>query len=100
MAHVQYIDELIKEYLLFRGFGNTLKSFDAELKVDKERSFRVDKIIDQLMHLISVYDLNALRELWIHLDSCMFTKLESHFAAGNKCICYQIKKKDRFCVDI
>ncbi|KAJ8920303.1 hypothetical protein NQ315_011964 [Exocentrus adspersus] len=79
MAHVQFMDELIREYLLFRGFGATLKAFDAELKVDKEKSFRVDKIIDQLMQNINSYDLTSLRELWGHLDRHMFTKLESHF---------------------
>lgn len=41
MSQIQYIDELIREYLLFRGFSATLKAFDAELKVDKEKGFRV-----------------------------------------------------------
>ncbi|XP_063907683.1 WD repeat-containing protein 91 [Zophobas morio] len=84
MAHAQYMDELIREYLLFRGFGSTLKAFDSELKVDKEKSFRVDKIIDQLMQFIANFDLNSLRELWGHLDAHMFSKLESHFIPGVK----------------
>lgn len=86
MAHIQYMDELIKEYLLFRGFGSTIKSFDLDLKVDKEKSFRVDKIIDQLMQFISMCDLNGLRELWSHLDTYMFTKLETHFTNGKQLI--------------
>ncbi|KAJ8932675.1 hypothetical protein NQ318_021214 [Aromia moschata] len=84
MAHVQFMDEIIREYLLFRGFGSTLKAFDSELKTDKEKSFRVDKIIEQLLLFINNYDLNALRELWSHLESHMFTKLESHFTPGVK----------------
>lgn len=84
MAHIQFMDELIKEYLLFRGFANTLKAFDADLKNDKEKSFRADKIIEQLMHNISAYDLSALRELWAHLEFHMFRKLESHFTPGVK----------------
>lgn len=80
MAHVQYMEELIREYLVFRGFATTLKHFDNELKSDKEKSFRVDKIIEQLMQLISSYDLNGIRELWAHFDSHIFVKLESHFA--------------------
>jgi hypothetical protein len=43
MSHVQYVDELIREYLLYRGFSGTLKAFDSELKVDKDKSFRVSK---------------------------------------------------------
>ncbi|XP_024889193.1 WD repeat-containing protein 91 [Temnothorax curvispinosus] len=79
MSHVQYVDELVKEYLLFRGFSQTLKAFDNDLKAEKEKGFRVDKIIDQLMQYIYNYDLTSLRELWGHLDTRMFCRLESHF---------------------
>ncbi|XP_071440748.1 WD repeat-containing protein 91 [Hetaerina americana] len=79
MSHVQYLDELIREYLLYRGFSGTLKVFDSELKVDKDKGFRVDRILDQLMQYIYSYDLNSLRELWGHLDQRMFSKLDQHF---------------------
>ena len=42
MAH-QYLDDLIKEYLLFRGFTNSLRAFDADIKGEKEKSFRADR---------------------------------------------------------
>ncbi|EFN72477.1 WD repeat-containing protein 91 [Camponotus floridanus] len=79
MSHVQYVDELVKEYLLFRGFSQTLKAFDNDLKAEKEKGFRVDKIVDQLMQYVYNYDLISLRELWGHLDTRMFCRLESHF---------------------
>ncbi|XP_028138723.1 WD repeat-containing protein 91 isoform X2 [Diabrotica virgifera virgifera] len=79
MSHTQFLDEMIREYLLYRGFGSTLKAFDAELKADKMKSFRVDKIIDQLIFFINSYDLSSLRELWGHLNRHMFSKLESNF---------------------
>ncbi|PBC30266.1 WD repeat-containing protein 91 isoform X1 [Apis cerana] len=79
MSHIQYVDELVKEYLLFRGFSQTLKAFDNDLKAEKEKGFRVDKIVDQLMQYIYNYDLASLRELWGHLDMRMFSRLESHF---------------------
>ncbi|EFN82795.1 WD repeat-containing protein 91 [Harpegnathos saltator] len=79
MSHIQYVDELVKEYLLFRGFSQTLKAFDNDLKAEKEKGFRVDKIVDQLMQYIYNYDLASLRELWGHLDTRMFCRLESHF---------------------
>ncbi|KAL1494765.1 hypothetical protein ABEB36_010311 [Hypothenemus hampei] len=79
MAHLQYLEELIREYLVFRGFSSTLKSFDSDLKVDKEKSFRVDKIIEQIMQYISNYDLSGLRELWAHFETHIFNKLESNY---------------------
>ncbi|XP_011164626.1 WD repeat-containing protein 91 isoform X2 [Solenopsis invicta] len=84
MSHVQYVDELVKEYLLFRGFSQTLKAFDNDLKAEKEKGFRVDKIVDQLMQYIYNYDLTSLRELWGHLDTRMFCRLESHFTPAIK----------------
>lgn len=82
MAHVQFVDELVREYLLFRGFASTLKAFDNDLKADKDKGFRVDKIIEQIMHFINVSDLNGLKEYWSHLDSLIFTKLEIHVQPG------------------
>ena len=35
------VDSMIKEYLVFRGFSLTLKSFEAELKCDKNKQFKV-----------------------------------------------------------
>lgn len=89
MAHIQYVDSLIREYLLFRGFGNTLKSFDTELKSDKDKGFRVDKIIDQITHSINSHDLQSLRDIWNHLDGHLFSKLEHSFATGT-CHCFHL----------
>lgn len=40
-AAAERVDELVREYLLFRGFTATLKQLDAEIKADKEKGFRV-----------------------------------------------------------
>lgn len=36
-----YVDELIEEYLLFRGFMNTLNSFRNDKKNDKMKGLQV-----------------------------------------------------------
>lgn len=82
MAHIQYVDGLIREYMLFRGFSSSLKSFDSELKSDKDKGFRVDKIIEQITHSINIQDLQGLRDIWNHLEGHMFSKLEHSFASG------------------
>ncbi|XP_024086352.1 WD repeat-containing protein 91 isoform X2 [Cimex lectularius] len=82
MSHFTHLDDLVREYLLFRGFTITLKSFDAELKVDKDRGFRVDKIVDQFLLLINNCDLNSLRALWSHFDQKIFSKLDHEFTPG------------------
>lgn len=90
MAHMQFVDELVREYLLYRGFTSTVKAFDSDLKSDKDKGFRVDKIVDQIIHHINVSDLNGLKEYWSHLDSLVFSKLEIHVQPGNTKLCLLI----------
>ena len=44
----------------------------------------MDKIVDQLMQYVYTYDLGSLRELWGHLDTRMFSRLDNHFVPGIK----------------
>ncbi|XP_029089084.1 WD repeat-containing protein 91 isoform X3 [Monodon monoceros] len=76
---VERTDELVREYLLFRGFTHTLRQLDAEIKADKEKGFRVDKIVDQLQQLMQVYDLAALRDYWNYLERRLFSRLEDMY---------------------
>ena len=41
MTAVGRTDEMIRDYLLFRGFTSTLKAFDTDLKNEREKGFRV-----------------------------------------------------------
>ncbi|KAG7981397.1 hypothetical protein I3843_05G231900 [Carya illinoinensis] len=52
MENMQYAEELVREFLVFRGFTNTLQVFEAELGTDIGKGFQVDKILDLIF---SVY---------------------------------------------
>ena len=43
---MKYTEQLIREYLFFRGFTNTLNSFEKELQTDIAKSYHKDKIFD------------------------------------------------------
>uniref|UniRef100_A0A672F5T1 WD repeat-containing protein 91 n=1 Tax=Salarias fasciatus TaxID=181472 RepID=A0A672F5T1_SALFA len=73
---VERTDEHVREYLIYRGFTSTLKHLDTEIKADKEKGFRVDKIIDQLQQLVHSFDLSGLKEYWLYLDRRLFCRLE------------------------
>ncbi|XP_077479598.1 WD repeat-containing protein 91 [Stigmatopora argus] len=73
---VERTDEHVRDYLIFRGFTNTLKNLDSEIKADKEKGFRVDKIIDQLLQFIQTFDLSGLKDYWLYLDRRLFCRLE------------------------
>ncbi|XP_053615111.1 WD repeat-containing protein 91 [Plodia interpunctella] len=92
MAHIQFVDELVREYLLFRGFTAAVKAFDSDLKADKDKGFRVDKIIDQISHYINVSDLAGFKEYWSHLDALVFSKLEIHVQPAVRKLEYSLYK--------
>ncbi|XP_074545987.1 WD repeat-containing protein 91 isoform X2 [Halichoeres trimaculatus] len=73
---VERTDEHVREYLIYRGFTSTLKNLDSEIKADKEKGFRVDKIIDQLQQFVQNFDLFGLKEYWLYLDRRLFCRLE------------------------
>lgn len=52
MENMQYAEELVREFLIFRGFTNTLQAFEIELCTDIGKGFQVDKI---LILIFSVY---------------------------------------------
>ncbi|KAL5538188.1 hypothetical protein UlMin_024419, partial [Ulmus minor] len=52
MENMLYAEELVREFLVFRGFTKTLQAFDSELSTDIGKGFQVDKIIDLIF---SVY---------------------------------------------
>ena len=53
------VDGLVREYLLYRGFSHSLKVLDNELKLDKDKGLRPDKITDQLMAYVSSHDIQG-----------------------------------------
>ncbi|XP_063785091.1 WD repeat-containing protein 91 [Pseudophryne corroboree] len=73
---VERTDDLVREYLTFRGFTNTLKYFEADVKADKDKGFRVDRIVEQLLQFIQSYDLNGLLDYWGYLERRLFSRLE------------------------
>nr|SVE93038.1 EOG090X0719 [Moina brachiata] len=84
MSSIQQMDELVKEYLLYRGFTGTIRILDSELKLDKDKAFRPDKIVEQFVNYITVFDLNGLKEYWSHFDHLIFEKLDHNFASAVK----------------
>ncbi|XP_062000977.1 uncharacterized protein LOC133718183 [Rosa rugosa] len=52
MENMQYAEELVREFLVFRGFTSTLQAFDSELSTDIGKGFQVEKIMELIF---SVY---------------------------------------------
>jgi len=78
---MQHIDELIREYLLFRGFTNALKWFDFDSKLDKDKGFRVS----ELCHLLKVSRSFLLFVCnWFSSIKCAIQTVLIVFASGGQ----------------
>ena len=73
------IDELIQEYLLFRGFTRSFHIFTSECKTDSLLGLNVARIVDKLFSYVDTYDMPGLLSLWSFLDARFFHHLESHY---------------------
>ena len=92
---VKYVDDLIGDYLLWRGFIQTKKRFAREIEDDKNKGFHVcsccyavnasrnsyaqwkaSKIVEQLFLFIRQLDIEGLIGLWGHLNETFFSHLD------------------------
>lgn len=46
MENMVYAEELLREFLVFRGFTATLQAFEAELATDVGKGFQVEKLLE------------------------------------------------------
>ncbi|XP_008802412.1 WD repeat-containing protein 91 homolog isoform X2 [Phoenix dactylifera] len=77
MENMQYAEELLREFLIFRGFTNTLQTFETELSTDIGRSFQVDKILDLIFSVyIPKYQADKLISLLNFFKQCFSSSSE------------------------
>ncbi|KAJ2492619.1 hypothetical protein IWW37_001230 [Coemansia sp. RSA 2050] len=76
---VEYIDDLIREYLLFRGFKNTLKALEEDLQRDQDRGFSAEKIADELLGMATSLDADGLLEYWQYMSYRFFSHLSPKY---------------------
>ena len=55
----------------------TMQAFDVEIRAEKEKGFRMDKLLELMTGYISAYDLASLRDLWHHLNAKIFSRLDN-----------------------
>ncbi|ORZ25829.1 hypothetical protein BCR42DRAFT_401016 [Absidia repens] len=79
MNSLYQVDDLVKEYLLFRGFTATFRALETESRTDKDKGFQVDKILEELLFFVTSGDVNGLVEYYRYLDIRFFSRLDTRF---------------------
>lgn len=73
-------EELVREFLLFRGFRTTLQAYEAELATDFGRGFEVEKVMDLVFSCyIPGFDFGKLFGLLRYLKRCFSSPSDAGF---------------------
>ncbi|XP_051138171.1 uncharacterized protein LOC127256293 isoform X2 [Andrographis paniculata] len=71
MEQMKFAEELVREFLVFRGFTNALQAFDNELATDIGKGFQVDKILDLIFSVyIPKFQADNLLDLLLFFRNC------------------------------
>lgn len=78
MENMQYAEELVKEFLFFRGFTSTLQTFERELGTDIGKGFQVDKILELIFSVyIPQFRAEDLIEVLSFFKQCFSSSSET-----------------------
>jgi len=69
-------DNMVAEYLIYRGFNNTFKTFDNERNKDRTKQFEIEKIIESIFNDIHSLSIDNFMSLWEFLSKGFFLHLD------------------------
>ena len=80
MDAIPYVDSLIKEYLLFRGFTGSLRAFNRDLASDRGQGFQADQLCDMIFRkLLPLDQASELMEVLEFLNNRVYSRLPGSY---------------------
>jgi len=68
---------MVGEYLIYRGFNNTFKTFDSERNKDRSKQFEIDKIVESIFNDLNNLHIEPFISLWDFLSKRFFLHLDA-----------------------
>lgn len=80
MDAIPYVDSLIKEYLLFRGFTGSLRAFNKDLASDRGCGFQADQLCELIFRkLVPLDQASELMEVLDFLNTRVYSRLPGSY---------------------
>ena len=80
MDAIPYVDSLVKEYLLFRGFTGSLRAFNRDLASDRGCGFQPDQLCELVFRKLLPLDQAAeLMEVLDFLSTRVYSRLPASY---------------------
>ena len=85
-------DNMVAEYLIYRGFNNTFKTFDNERNKDRTKQFEIEKITESIFSDLHSLSIESFMSLWEFLSKGFFLHLDvEHYRLSRIILCDLIK---------
>eukprot|EP00252_Welwitschia_mirabilis_P019364 TRINITY_DN4455_c0_g1_i1.p1 TRINITY_DN4455_c0_g1~~TRINITY_DN4455_c0_g1_i1.p1 ORF type:complete len:132 (-),score=9.25 TRINITY_DN4455_c0_g1_i1:17-412(-) len=79
MENMKYAEELVREFLVFRGFTKTLRAYESDLSTDIGKGFQAHKITDLVFSVyVPKFEFQSLVGLLNFLKQCFFSPNDAH----------------------
>ena len=80
MDAIPYVDSLVKEYLLFRGFTGSLRAFNKDLASDRGCGFQPDQLCELVFRkLVPLDQAHELMEVLDFLSNRVYSRLPASY---------------------
>ncbi len=80
MDAIPYVDSLVKEYLLFRGFTGSLRALNKELASDRGCGFQADQLCELVFRkLLPLDQASELMEVLDFLSKRVYSRLPGSY---------------------
>ena len=80
-------DTMVSEYLIYRGFCQSFKSFEAEKSKDVTKKFDISKLVDAIFTSLTNFDIENFINIWDFLSKRFFF----HLNVENLSLCSVLK---------
>jgi hypothetical protein len=72
-------DQIVQEYLIYRGFTQSYKNFEIEKNKDKAKLFDISKLTDSIFQSLQNFEIEEFLSLWDFLSRRFFLHLDSDY---------------------
>ncbi|KAJ3428524.1 hypothetical protein M0812_23848 [Anaeramoeba flamelloides] len=89
---LNFCDEIVEEYLLYRSYSETLRSFEEQKKNHQNRNLSPHMVVKTIFEMISAFSLQGFVDYWEYLNNNFFCFGDSKVRQTSKLLENSLKK--------
>lgn len=78
-SNISSIDQIVGEYLIYRGFTQTFRSLEAEKGRDRVKQFEGGRIVEAIFGYLHTFEVDSFITLWDFMSKRFFFHLDAEY---------------------